>query len=227
MGGGLRWLVFDRCRLCACGLQDDTRASGHNKTQRLPADNQIPPFPVDTTITRPETPARSATAPMPSDLDRIAKFYDRLLPMKSGELARELDSSREAFEKDKSDFNRLQLALLLSLPGTTFRDDNAALALLNAFVKDKSPEGSTLRPLAILLHSELLELRRSDEALQQQSAKLKEEQRRSEAPAAETRRNPRNGNEDDRTRTESPQEEMTMSKHASSSSTTTQISCAC
>ena len=158
-----------------------TRAPADNRTQRLPADNQIPPFPVDTTITRPETPARSVTAPMPSDLDRIAKFYDRLLPMKSGELARELDSSRETFEKDKSDFNRLQLALLLSLPGTTIRDDNAALALLNAFVKDKSPEGSPLRPLAILLHSELLELRRTDEALQQQSAKLKEEQRRSEA----------------------------------------------
>jgi len=166
---------------CVPAGSKTTRAPTENKTQRLPADNQIPPFPVDTTITRPETPARSATAPMPSDLDRIAKFYDRLIPMKSGELARELDSSREAFEKDKSDFNRLQLALLLSLPGTTFRDDNAALALLNAFVKDKSPEGSTLRPLAILLHSELLELRRIDEALLQQAAKLKDEQRRSEA----------------------------------------------
>jgi|GEM_PF-1213142 hypothetical protein len=167
---------------CVPAGSKTTRApTDNNKTQRLPADNQIPPFPVDTTITRPETPARSATAPMPSDLDRIAKFYDRLIPMKSGELARELDSSREAFEKDKSDFNRLQLALLLSLPGTTFRDDNAALALLNAFVKDKSPEGSTLRPLAILLHSELLELRRIDEALLQQAAKLKDEQRRSEA----------------------------------------------
>jgi len=166
---------------CVPAGSKTTRAPTENKTQRLPADSQIPPFPVDTTITRPETPARSATAPMPSDLDRIAKFYDRLIPMKSGELARELDSSREAFEKDKSDFNRLQLALLLSLPGTTFRDDNAALALLNAFVKDKSPEGSTLRPLAILLHSELLELRRIDEALLQQAAKLKDEQRRSEA----------------------------------------------
>jgi len=167
---------------CVPAGSKTTRApTDNNKTQRLPADNQIPPFPVDTTITRPETPARSVTAPMPSDLDRIAKFYDRLIPMKSGELARELDSSREAFEKDKSDFNRLQLALLLSLPGTTFRDDNAALALLNAFVKDKSPEGSTLRPLAILLHSELLELRRIDEALLQQAAKLKDEQRRSEA----------------------------------------------
>ena len=47
-------------------------------------------------------------------------------------------------------------------------------------MKDKK-EGSTLRPLAIWLHSELLELRRTDEALQQQTAKLKEEQRRSEA----------------------------------------------
>ena len=92
----------------------------------------------------------------------------------------ELDLTRRSFEKDGSELNRLQLALLLSLPGASFRDDNAAIALLQPFVKDKGREGSTLRPLAILLQSELLELRRTDEALQQQSAKLKEELRRTD-----------------------------------------------
>jgi hypothetical protein len=168
---------------CVPAGSKTTRAPADNKTQRLPADNQIPPFPVETTITRPEPPTTRPVAepPVPSDADRLARFYERLLPMKGGELARELDASREAFEKDKSDLNRLQLALLLSLPGTSFRDDNAALALLSAFVKDKSQEASTVRPLGLWLHAELLEVRRSDEALQQQSAKLKEEQRRSEA----------------------------------------------
>ncbi len=116
-----------------------------------------------------------------SDPDRIARFYDRLASMKGGDRAGELETTREAFEKDKSELNRLQLDLLMSLPGTGFRDDGAALALLGPFMKDKSREGSTLRPLAVWLHAELVELRRTDEALQQQAAKFKEEQRRSEA----------------------------------------------
>ncbi|HEX7952161.1 MAG TPA: hypothetical protein VF523_03710 [Burkholderiales bacterium] len=138
--------------------------------------------PVNGNTTRPDEPwYRTVVEPMQSDPDRIAKFYDRLLTMKASELSVELETAREAFSKDRSDLNRLQLALLLSLPGTSFRDDNGALALLGTFAKDRNHGNSTLRPLAMWLYSGLLELRRSDEALQQQAAKLKDEQRRSEA----------------------------------------------
>ena len=138
--------------------------------------------PADSRTTRHDAPRyRTVVEPIQSDTDRVARFYDRMLTLKAGELADELDVTRQSFEKDKSELNRLQLALLLSLPGASFRDDNAAIALLHPFTKDKGRDGSTLRPLAIWLHSELLELRRTDEALQQQSAKLKEEQRRGEA----------------------------------------------
>lgn len=136
--------------------------------------------PVVGKTTHPDAPYPSVVEPVQSDPDRIAGFYDRLLTMKSAELAGELEAVRQSFEQDKSELNRLQLALLLSLPGTNFRDDNAALALLGPFMKDKGREGSPLRPLAIWLHSELLELRRTDEALQQQTAKLKDEQRRTD-----------------------------------------------
>ena len=138
--------------------------------------------PVVSKTTHPDTSwYRTVEEPVPSDSDRIVRFYDLLLTMKGVELAGELEAVRRSFEQDKSELNRLQLALLLSLPGTNFRDDNAAVALLNPFMKDKHQEGSTLRPLAVWLHTELLELRRTDEALQQQVAKLKEEQRRTEA----------------------------------------------
>ena len=137
--------------------------------------------PVNSKPPRPDTRwYRSVVEPMQSEPDRIVRYYDRLLTIKGAELASELDIARESFEKDKSDLNRLQLSLLLSFPGTGFRDDNTALALLNSFIKEKNREGSTLRPLAIWLQSELLELRRTDEALQQQTARLKEEQRRTE-----------------------------------------------
>jgi hypothetical protein len=135
--------------------------------------------------TSPESPRhRTVIEFLQSDTDRVARFYERLLGMKSNELAAELEASREAFENDKSELNRLQLALLLSLPGTSFRDDGAAMTLLNPFIKemrDKSREGSALRPLGVLLYTELLELRRADEMSQQHSAKLKDEQRHAEA----------------------------------------------
>jgi chromosome segregation ATPase len=137
--------------------------------------------PPDNQSTRHDAPWYvTAVEPMQSDTDRVARFYDRVLALKANELAGELDVTRQSFEKDKSELNRLQLALLLSLPGASFRDDNAAIALLHPFTKEKGREGSTLRPLAIWLHSELLELRRIEEILQQQAAKLKDEQRRTE-----------------------------------------------
>jgi hypothetical protein len=137
------------------------------------------PVVVKTTPPEPSS-VRTVEEPVPSDPDRIVRFYDLLLTMKGVELAGELEVVRQSFEQDKSELNRLQLALLLSLPGTNFRDDNAAIALLNPFMKDKHQGGSTLRPLAVWLHTELLELRRTDEALQQQTAKLKDEQRRTD-----------------------------------------------
>jgi hypothetical protein len=128
-----------------------------------------------------ETPSRAVVEPAISDADRIMTFFARVMPLKGTELASELEDSRAAFEEDRSVLHRVQLALLLSLPGASFRDDATALALLNVIVKDKGREGSDLRPLALWLHAHLMDLKRSDEALQQQSVKLKEEQRRAEA----------------------------------------------
>jgi hypothetical protein len=87
----------------------------------------------------------------------------------------------EGVRPGQSDYRRVRLALLLSLPGTTFRDDAAALALLQGWVKDKRNENSSLRPLASIILSHLQELRRVDDALQSQSSRLRDEQRRADA----------------------------------------------
>ena len=138
--------------------------------------------PLDSRTTRSDAPwYRSVVEPAHSDADRILKFYDRLASMKANELAHELEVARESFESDKSQLNRMRLALLLSYPGASFRDDNAAMSLLGPFIKDKAQEGSSLRPLAVWLNSELLEVRRAEDASQQQALKFKEEQRRAEA----------------------------------------------
>jgi hypothetical protein len=128
---------------------------------------------------------QAVVEPLQGDDTRVLHFYDNALKLKGVELARKLESTRQEFEKDKSELNRLQLAILLSLPGTGFRDDAAALNLVQPFLNDKRHENSALRPLALMLHSQLSELKpedkRLEEALQQQTAKTREEQRRADA----------------------------------------------
>lgn len=115
------------------------------------------------------------------DTDRALKYYQQLLSTKAPDFAEELVNGRRRFEQDKSELHRVQLAMLLSFPGTGFRDDNAAIALLQSLVRGKEGENSSLRPLAALLYTGLADLRRTEEVLQQQATKLKDEQRRADA----------------------------------------------
>jgi hypothetical protein len=119
--------------------------------------------------------------PLQSEPERALRFYDRIIRSRGAELAQALEAARQSFEDGKTELARVQLAMVLSLPGTAFRDDRAADLLLAPYVKDRSLEASPLRPLALLLHAQLAENRRTEEALQQQAAKTREEQRKAEA----------------------------------------------
>jgi len=124
---------------------------------------------------------QAAVEVVQDDNTRALRFCEDALKLKGADLVREIDSTRQQFEADKSELNRIRLAMLLSLPGTGLRDDQAALNLLQPFLSDKSYENSTLRSLAFVLYAQLSEVKRLDEALQQQTAKAKEEQRRADA----------------------------------------------
>jgi len=137
----------------------------------------------------------AVVVPTQNDDVRALRFYEKLLVLKGAELTRKLETTRQEFEKDRSELNRVQLAMLLSLQGTGFRDDQAALSLVQPFANDKRYENSQLRTLAMVLYAQLSELKRLDSelkrvdfevkqldgALQLQTAKAKEEQRRADA----------------------------------------------
>lgn len=123
----------------------------------------------------------SVVSPVRSDSDRLLDYYARLKQLKPQDLGREYESVRKRYEEQQSDFRRIQLAMLLSLPGASFRDDAAALVLLQAWTKDKRNEASALRPMVVMLQTYLQELRRTDDAMQVQAGKLRDEQRRAEA----------------------------------------------
>jgi hypothetical protein len=125
--------------------------------------------------------AREAAVPAPvSDVDGVLNYYHRVLALKGPELGREYERARQDFEQIPSEVHRLRLAILLSVPGAAFRDESAAIGLLQSLVKDGSEE-TPLKSLAELLQNFILEQRRTEDALQAQSAKLRDEQRRAEA----------------------------------------------
>ncbi|MGQ0580066.1 MAG: hypothetical protein ACT4PQ_14315, partial [Betaproteobacteria bacterium] len=138
-------------------------------------------YPPTSPATRRDPWQQAVVEPMLDDDTRALQFYENALQLRGADLARELESASRAFEKDGTELDRVRLAMLLSLPGSGFRDDQAALNLIQPFLNDPRYGKSVLRPLALVLHAQLAELKRLDEAVQQQTARAKEEQRRADA----------------------------------------------
>jgi flagellar capping protein FliD len=118
-----------------------------------------------------------------NDQDLALRFYARVRNMNAADLQRVRQSARKNFETDPTELHRIEFALTLSVPVSGFHDENAAVDLLEYFLKT---ERSALRPLAILLHSDLTERRRLEEAVQQLSSKLKDEQKRADSAQQKT-----------------------------------------
>jgi len=97
-----------------------------------------------------------------------AHIVARLLPE---EQQRELNASSQKFSKDRSDYGRVRLALLLALPGTAFGDESKAAILLEplAGVAPQSP--GPLRQFAGLLYGQVSERLRE----QRRATQLKEQ----------------------------------------------------
>lgn len=111
----------------------------------------------------------------------LLTYQQRLRTMNGEELAVEHASAHQNLARQKSDGARLRLALLLSLPGTAFRDDVRAAVLAEEVIGRKSPDSSTLWPLATLIAANAYEQRRQDERNQKLAQKLQEEEKRADA----------------------------------------------
>jgi hypothetical protein len=74
--------------------------------------------------------------------------------LSASERERELDKQKSSYAKDKSDFHRLQYALVLSTPGASVSERKQALQLADSF-PDGSDHDAGLSALAALLASQL------------------------------------------------------------------------
>ena len=115
-----------------------------------------------------------AGTPQPaSDAESLLLYFQHIRKLSGADLGREHDAARQAYARARTDFNRVRLAMVLSLPGTAFYDDARSLDLYDTVAKH---EGGRLQGLALLLGSHLQEQRRltaSAQGLQQKLDALK------------------------------------------------------
>jgi hypothetical protein len=182
MSGGMnRW---DRTRTALVGVALAACALLASCTT-MQAVEVAEPAPVAEPSQPPETPAGSvepsqpaappagSRRPVVSDAENLLYYFTLLRKLSAPELAREHDAARQAYGGARSDYNRLRLAMTMTLPNTAFHDEPRALDLLDPLAKNS---GSPLSGLALLLASQIQERRRLDantQALQQKLDALK------------------------------------------------------
>jgi hypothetical protein len=107
------------------------------------------------------------------------QYYDHIRKMTGAELIKEHDRAKLSFSLSKNENTRAELALLLALPNTPFRDTGTAINLLNEMPKD-AKLSTSMRSFKHLLSTLLAEQQRINGSLSELSQKLKEEQKHSE-----------------------------------------------
>ncbi len=128
----------------------------------------------------PETHFTDETREVASLLD----YHRRVANMPAADQLREYQVSLAGFERLPGEFQRLRLALLLSLPHVPWHDDARALQLIESLATARKDRISPRRDLTLVMQrflSERLaqteELRKADDAGQKLRAQLAERQR--------------------------------------------------
>jgi len=85
---------------------------------------------------------------------QLIAYAQRVAAMSSEQQRREYGADNQAFAKEKDAMNRMRLALLLALPGSSVQDTARAASLLEPLA---APGDGSLRSLARLLHGQLSE----------------------------------------------------------------------
>ena len=98
--------------------------------------------------------------PPASDVENLVEYFSYIRKLPANDLAREYDTTRQAYNRGRSEYNRVRFAMLLSLPGVPFSDDGRALDVLDPVLRKGD---GRLYPLAQMLGSHIQEQKRLNE----------------------------------------------------------------
>ena len=115
------------------------------------------------------------------DITTLMNYSQKIRTLNPEELTSEFNAMSQNFAKKKSDLNRIRMATLLSFPYGTFRDDAAALNLLDEYLASNGAEDkSVLKNYAKVLFANIVEQKKQDERIQKLLQKVKDEQKRAD-----------------------------------------------
>lgn len=113
-----------------------------------------PPEPAqDRTDLTDRTDSGASSAP----LESVLIYFRGLQNRSESDLRRERDVARQAFASSASEFNRVCLALVLSMPAASVKDERRALELLEPMTRSSSASDTPLRGFALVIYSLLRE----------------------------------------------------------------------
>jgi hypothetical protein len=120
-----------------------------------------------------EEPAPSVQAAPPPAINAegLLHYFQQIRNLPAGELGREHELVRRAYDEGRSDFNRIRLAMVLSLPTSAVNDEARALELLEPVMRNSK---SSLHGLALLMGTYLQEQRRLGSSVQGMRQKLED-----------------------------------------------------
>ena len=109
---------------------------------------------VEPTAPAPKPPAPAAAAVETDELRQVAEllgYYQRVAGLGLEDQKRELATVTQSFNRERSNANRVRLALLYSIPGGALQDDARAVQLLEPIASGSG----ALRQFAGLLHAQI------------------------------------------------------------------------
>jgi len=164
-----------------------------------PTDQPVLPVPSEppTVATTPQYPRIEEERPLPAPIViksgtvRAIEYFGSTRQLPAREVRAEYDAVRKSFSNTRSDFDRVRLALLLSLPNAPFHDEGQALELLEPLSRDAGNEYNGLAQLVTTLLAEQRRRTHQATALQQKLDRIKaleqEMQQRAATPESKKR----------------------------------------
>lgn len=129
----------------------------------------------------PETPQVRIAAPvLPSVADDVMELLDRIGRATPAELAKEYDALTAIPERDRVSSSQLRLALLLSQPGLSFRDDAAALRVLQEWERRQPAAHPSSKSFVRWLRGMLMERNRLAGSLEEAVVRARDEKKRAD-----------------------------------------------
>lgn len=153
--------------------------SGCGLIAKKPLPEPVPPAPI------PEPPAACICDPKVVEvsvgMDEVMRYYTAARQKQPATLKPEVEQAKRDFAASGTEVARLKLALLYLIPGSPVRSDAQAVPLLEPLMRPDGTAFSPWRGLAQILLAGIEETRRAaDTATQSLTAKLKDEQKRSD-----------------------------------------------